>query len=131
MSGGFHMNQKETIIFNSRDEILRLAIADIVYFEADGNYTDIVTVNKLRSTVRMNLAEMEKTIAEKLGNNRTLFMRIGKRFIINMNYIYQVNIAKQRIILSDYRTFAFQINLSKDALKKVKDIVVKINQQTT
>ena len=48
-------------------------------------------------------------------------MRIGKRFIINMNYIYQVNVAKQVLVLSDFQTFAFQIPVSKEALKKVKE----------
>ena len=34
------------LFFNSRDELLRLDISKIVYFESDGNYTNIILTNK-------------------------------------------------------------------------------------
>ncbi len=112
------------IFYNSRDELHRIDISKIVYFEADGNYTDIVMVNKLRAAVLMNLSEMEKNLALQLGDGANCFMRIGKRFIINMQYVYSINVLKQQLILSDYDHFAFQISVSKDALKKMKDLVL-------
>ena len=113
------------IFFNSRDELHRIEVSKVVYFEADGNYTDIVMVNKLRASVCMNLGEMEKALAEQLGPTDKTFMRIGKRFIINMQYIYQINVLKQQLILSDYDHFAFQISVSKDALKKMKELMLQ------
>lgn len=118
------MTNKKYLFFNSRDELLRIDISKIVYFEADGNYTNIMTVNKLKGTVCMNLGEMERNLAEQLGEGASIFMRIGKRFIINMNYIYQIHVLKQHLILSDYDHFAFQITISKEALKKMKDLVL-------
>lgn len=112
------------VFFNSRDVLLRIDIDKIVYFEADGNYTDIIMVNKLRAAVCMNLGEMEQALASQVGEEAKRFMRIGRRFIINMNYIYQVNILKQQLILSDYDHFAFQISVSKDALRKMKDLML-------
>lgn len=112
------------IFFNSRDELLRIETSKIVYFEADGNYTDIVMVNKLRAAVCMNLSEMERALAIQLGPGDQTFMRIGKRFIINMEYVYQINTLKQHLILSDYDHFAFQITISKDALRKMKDLML-------
>lgn len=38
------------IFFNSRDELQRIEVSKIVYFEADGNYTTTVMVNKLRDS---------------------------------------------------------------------------------
>ena len=116
--------ETDLIFFNSRDELLRINPAKIVYFEADGNYTHIVMVNKLRGAVCMNLGEMERALAEQIGDEAHYFMRIGRRFIINMRYIYQINILKQQLILSDYDHFAFQINVSKDALRKIKDLML-------
>ena len=81
-------------------------------------------VNKLRAAVCMNLGEMEQALASQVGEEAKRFMRIGRRFIINMNYIYQVNILKQQLILSDYDHFAFQISVSKDALRKMKDLML-------
>lgn len=112
------------IFFNSRDELQRIEVSKIVYFEADGNYTDIVMVNKLRASVCMNLGEMEKALAVQLGDDSKQFMRIGKRFIINMHFVYSINILKQQLILSDYDHFAFQISISKDALRRMKELML-------
>ena len=117
---------KVYIFFNSRDELLRIDVSKIVYFEADGNYTDIVMVNKLRAAVCMNLGEMEKAIAAQIGDEAKTFMIIGKRFIINMRYVYSINVLKQQLVLSDYDHFAFQVNISKDALKKMKDLMLVV-----
>lgn len=115
---------KVYVFFNSRDELQRIDVSKIVYFEADGNYTDIVMVNKLKASICMNLGEMEKAIAEQIGEESRHFMRIGKRFIINMQYVYSINVLKQQLILSDYDHFAFQVNISKDALKKMKELML-------
>lgn len=116
--------EKVYIFFNSRDELQRIEISKIVYFEADGNYTNIMMINKLRATIGMNLGEMEKSLADQLGDDAKIFMRLGRGFIINMNYIYSINVLKQQLILSDYDHFAFQIGVSKDALKKMKDLMM-------
>ena len=113
------------IFFNSRDELQRIDVSKIVYFEADGNYTDVVMVNKLRASICMNLGEMEAMLASQLGDERKVFMRIGRRFIINMQYVYQINVLKQQLILSDYDHFAFQVSISKDALKKMKELMLQ------
>lgn len=115
---------KVYIFFNSRDELQRIDVSKIVYFEADGNYTDIVMVNKLRASICMNLGEMEKAIAAQIGDDAKVFMRIGKRFIINMRYVYSINVLKQQLVLSDYDHFAFQVSISKDALKKMKELML-------
>lgn len=114
------------LVFNSRDELVRMDITTIVYFEADGNYTQIVTVNKLKASVLMNLSQMIKALDEQLGEDAQLFMRIGKRFIINFRFIYQINVLKQTLVLSDGSRFAFQLSVSKDALRKVKELMLQI-----
>ena len=52
------------------------------------------------------------------------FLRLGKRFIINLDYVYQINVQRQFIVLSDYDHFAYKVGVSKDALKKLKQIMV-------
>ena len=113
------------IYFNSRDKLIRLDIEKIVYFEGDGNYTYIVTANKQKVCVTLNLAHTEEALASQLGDNAKQFMRIGKRFIINMNYIFQVDIQKQILMLSDCEHFLFQMPVSKEALKTVKELVIR------
>jgi DNA-binding LytR/AlgR family response regulator len=73
----------------------------------------------------MNLAHTEEALAAQLGDNARQFMRIGKRFIVNMNYIFQVDIQKQTLMLSDCERFLFQMPVSKEALKTVKELVIQ------
>ena len=51
---------------NSRDEFLRMNIQNIIFFEADGNYTNIILANQLKGVVGMNLAQMQKLLSANL-----------------------------------------------------------------
>lgn len=116
--------EQQYLVFNTKTELLRLEVSKIVYFEGDGNYTQIVTANKLKTVVCQNLTQMEKYLSEKLSDGCHVFMRVGKRFIVNTSYIYQINIHKQQLILSDYDHFAFALGISKDALRQMKELLV-------
>ena len=116
---------QKIVYFNSRDKLIRLDIQKIVYFEGDGNYTYIVTANKQKVCLTINLAHTEEALASQLGEKAKLFMRIGKRFIVNMRCIYQIDIQKQLLMLSDCEHFLFQRPVSKEALKAVKELVIK------
>lgn len=120
----------EFIYFNSRDELLRIRTDKIVYFEGNGNYTTIVAANKLKSNVGLNLGVMEKSLASQLGQEASAFLRVGKRYIINTRYIFRINIQRQTLTLSDAALFAFDLNVSKEALKNMKQLIIKhINTQ--
>ena len=116
---------QQLIYFNSRDSLIRIDTSKIVYFEGDGNYTHIVTSNKMKSCLTMNLSHTEEALAIQIGEHAKRFMRIGKRFIVNMGYIYMVDISKQALILSDCEHFVYHLPVSKEALKNVKELIVK------
>ena len=116
---------QKIIYFNSRDTLVRVDIQRIVYFESDGNYTYMVATNKLRSCLTMNLAHTEQALASQLGAQAHRFMRIGKRYIVNMRHIYQIDTLKQTRTLSDGASFVFQLPVSKEALKQVKALMVE------
>jgi len=111
------------IYFNSRDELLRIDLKRVAYFEADGNYTKIVSINGLSSMVLLNLGKMEAFISLRSKEENRMFARIGKRFIVNLSFIYSLNLLKQELILSDQRFFTEKISISKDALKKLKELL--------
>lgn len=113
---------KEYLYLNSRDELLRLDINNIVFFEGEGSYTHIVSANNLKSVLSINLSKLQLILNEKLKSNSTIFARIGKKYIINLNHIYSINIASQHLILSDGLTFVYKLNVSRDALKKLKKL---------
>jgi len=112
------------LYFNNRDELLRLEVDSIVYFESEGNYTNVVMTNKLKNKVTCNLSMMETILSKRLGEKSFSFMRIGKRFIVNLRFIQSICIHRQQMVVSDCLHFAYQLPISKEALKKVKDIIV-------
>lgn len=109
---------------NSRDEFLRIDVSKIVYFEADGNYTNIILSNRLKGVVCMNLARMQKMLTDRLKEQASIFIRVGKKYIINRVHVCQINILRQSLLLSDGENFAFQLNISRDALKKLKELYI-------
>ena len=113
------------IYFNSRDKPIRIELNKIVYFEGDGNYTYMVAINSHKTCLTINLLHTEEALTEQVGLQMKTFMRIGKRFIVNMRYIYQVDLQKQALILSDCQRFFYQLPVSKDALKRVKDLIIE------
>ena len=116
-------NKPRIIYFQSRDEFLRVDLAAVVYFEADGNYTRFVSINGLSTLIFMNLGKMEQLLSLRFKDAPGTFVRIGKRFILNLNYIYRINTLKQELTLSDQRTFTQTLSLSKIALKALKDLI--------
>lgn len=118
------MNRTKYLYLNSRDEFFRVDISKIVYFESDGNYTNIILNNKMKGTVCMNLAQMQSILSESLKDAAGIFARVGKRHIINLTFVYQIAILRQKLTLSDGENFEYQISVSKDALKKLRDMYV-------
>lgn len=118
------MNKTKYLYLNSRDEFFRVDISKIVYFESDGNYTNIILNNKVKGTVCMNLAQMQSILSKSLKDAAGIFARVGKRHIINLTFVYQIAIQRQKLTLSDGENFEYQINISKDALRNLRDMFV-------
>ncbi len=112
------------LYLNTRNELIRLDCSKIVYMEGDGNYTSIVLANKQKVTICMNLSRMQQFISESLRERASLFARVGKRFIINLNYVYKVQPLLQSLVVTDGENFTFQLGVSKEALKQLKDLLV-------
>jgi len=115
----------EWLFFSSRDE-LKVKVSSIMYFEADGNYTSIVMTNKMRASVCMNLSAMERVLADRLKENITVFARIGKSYILNLRYVYQMNVQRRKLVMADFQSSSYTLDLSKRALQTLKEMIVKI-----
>ena len=116
------------IFFNSRDELLRIEIGKVVCFEADGNYTNIILANKLKCTVPLNLTQTAKVLEDSLKKEAMQFVRLGKKCIVNIEYVYRINVLKQTLVLSDFSEFIYQVNMSREAAKKLKEVIVQLKR---
>lgn len=111
------------IIFNNRNELIRINPMDVVYYEASGNYCYATFGNKLKVMLPVGLTDMERILTAQLRERARTFLHIGKRFIVNTEFILKVNVPRQQLTLSDMRhPTAFQLPVSKEALKKIKQM---------
>lgn len=124
-------SEPQYLILNTRDELLRIDVGTIVYFEAEGNYTHIVLENGTRSTVCMNLGVMQRVLDERLQARAAVFARVGKRHIVNLNCVYLISLSRQRLFLSNGRTYSYQLDISKEALKALRELYVQSFQSLT
>lgn len=118
------------LFLNSRDELYRIDINTIAYFEAEGNYTTFVLVNGQKGVTGMNLMQMQTRLSDSLGERAALFARIGKRHIVNLSYVFSIKPLKGQLTLSNGTSFAFTLSVSKEALKSLKDMMINTLKTT-
>lgn len=116
------MDKKPNIlIFNTRDELLKIDLEKVVCFEAESNYVRITLKNGLDCLIRMSLGKMETILSTRTTPDK--FVRIGKRFIVNISFIFSINVLKQELVLSDQHSFVRTLSVSKEALKQLKELM--------
>lgn len=115
-----------SLLFNTRDEQTKVDLGKVVYFESDGNYTHIVFINNYKVTVSVSLSAIERLLEEQLKENARQFVRIGRQYIVNRYFIFQINVLKQRLLLSNMESLpVFSLSVSKEALKVLKELQIK------
>ena len=116
-----------SIIFKTRNELVKVDINNMIYAEADGNYVYIHMRNGMKLMITMSLQTFESVITKTLEreNDRT-FIRIGRKYIVDKKYITVINVSKQRLVLTDAdRISPISINIPKEALKNIKQKLIE------
>lgn len=115
-----------SLLFNTRDEQTKVDLGKVVYFESDGNYTHVAFINNYKVTISVGLAAIEKLLEEQLKENARQFVRIGRQYIVNRHFIFQINVLKQKLLLSNMESLpVFSLTVSKEALKVLKELQIK------
>lgn len=113
------------LIIKTRDELLRIKIGQILYFEADRNYTKLLLSNNIQFTFAINIGKIEELLEKQVPGCKAILMRVGKSHIINKNHILQINLPKQRLLLLTEEGKPKELIISKDPLKALKDSLEK------
>lgn len=114
-----------SIVFATSTELVRIPADAVVYVTADGNYSTIKMADGGEYTLTLQLGQVERRIADSVDNDDNRFIRIGKSLIVNRQYISYINPTRQRLTLSDSRTFRYDRSASREALKALKDLIEK------
>lgn len=112
--------------FNTRDEFYRVPIGRIVFFVADKNYTILQLSNGKTLMFTFSLQKMQEYIISSLGVSARAFARVGRSHIVNLSYVYHIDIMKQRLVLyAERESLEYIIPVSKEALRSLRSVFVK------
>lgn len=120
------MHRRKNIIISKGTELLRIPPECLMYVSADGNYSNIVTSDGSTRLVTFQLGQLEDAISSQLGDDGMIFLRLGRGLIINTEYIFFVDVSKQKLILSDFRGNSHELSASKEVLGKLKAYIESI-----
>ena len=112
----------KNLSFFTSVELVRVPAEHIVYISAEGNYSTIVMADGSKYLLTMQLGQVERSVSEMLVSDDQ-FVRIGKSLIINCDYITYIHPSRQKLILSDCRTFRNEVSASRESLKALKEFI--------
>lgn len=113
------------LLFSTSSETVRVPSDAVVYVTADGNYSALHMADGECFVLTLQLGQIEKRIAEMLDKDDWRFIRIGKSLIVNREFIAFINPVRQRLVLSDCRSFRHEVSASREALKALKEHLEK------
>ena len=119
------------IIFNTRDELIKVDIDKMIYAMAEDNYVHLFFRNGQSVMVTTTLQSLEQLILSVIAKNKKgVYTRIGRKYIVNNTYIMQINTLKQQLVLSDMDVIKpITLNISKEALKVLKSSITENKKQ--
>lgn len=121
--------------------LMRVAVDEIVYVKADGNYCDLVMINGRSRKMTFQLHHFEENF--KLLQNAREFIRVGRSLIVNRQYVQVIDLLGQTIIFGGKHVIRgmredhpngqvsslrdgkdiYTVKVSRDALKELKELL--------
>lgn len=117
------MSMDEHIVISTSADLLRIAAAELVYAEADGNYTTLMLTDGERRVVTLQLGQMEKLIASQMPQAAQGFVRIGKSLIVKLDSVRYIHPSRGVLELANSTGQKHELSASRDALRLLKEMI--------
>lgn len=117
-------NEPHTVYFNTRDELTKVCLDDVMYAVSDGNYITL----KFRSGRTLSLlASMQSFIQVTETITDVHFTRVGRSHVINLAYVSQVNSLRHSITLvDDQMKMTAELTVPKEAIHQLRQILAEL-----
>ena len=113
------------LIISNSTELVRIAANRIICIKAEGNYCDIYQLGNIKKTVTLQLGQIQDKLIEQLPEYVNDFARVGKSLIVNINYVYNINLTTQKLVLMYDKASSYEDKASREALKDLKERIEK------
>ena len=111
------------LVIERNTEYLRIPTHRLVYVSSDGNYSYVWMQDCSKQMVSLQLGLIEDKLADLMGDDCE-FVRIGKSLIVNIDFVHQIDISKQKLVLSDCFQCKYDLTASREALLKLKSYIM-------
>ncbi len=116
------------LVIETTANLLRIPLESLVYVRAEGNYSRIFTVldvvkGSKGTLVTYKLGWIHNSLSDVIGDVADKnIVRAGKSHIINLDFVSEINISQQTLVLSDCDRFNVVLSdgLSREVLKSLK-----------
>ena len=110
----------EVLIISKGTEMLCVPVDRLAYVSSDGNYSTVVTLDSRQHIVSYQLGQVASLIEEQIGDAASRSSRLGRCLIVNLDFVFFIDISKQVLILSDCLHFYEELSAPREALIKLK-----------
>lgn len=132
--------EQALIIPNSRETYF-IPVSQILYIKADGDYINIYLTNndpiqirrekgndgkteistiKYELQLAIQLGYVDKIIEKSSNKIRKHLVRIDRSYIINIDYIFKINLTESNIYLMDPSNRIYPLRISRERLTELK-----------
>lgn len=115
------------IVISKGTELVRVPVDRLIFIESEGNYSFLVTYDVRKVLIPLQLGQIEEILNEQLGDDVDNIVRIGRGLIINCDFVHQIDLSKQRLILSDCAGVWYELKASRVALTQLKTLIETMN----
>ena len=115
-----HQTMEKRIAISKGTDLFLIPARRLVYISSDGNYSNAVTQDGRSLLLSYQLGQLEDMIADQLGETGFDFVRLGRKLIVNMDFVHYIDVARQQLILSDCAGCRHELNASREVLIKLK-----------
>lgn len=110
-------NDFPRLCLNMHDELYVIDLSMTVYFMADDHYTHVYYANGMRFMVPFGLSRIEERFALMAVHHPHPFRRVGRKYIVNMTLVHNVNVTKQTLTLLADSSKMVTLQVSKPVLR--------------
>lgn len=114
---------KEYLVIGNNIELFRIAIEDILYVLARGNYSVFYFTYGDTVSVPLSIGKVGECINKLCPQTSKDFVRVGRSLMINMSHILYVNLSDEKLVLLDRNKERKEVRASKTSLKELAELI--------
>ena len=104
------------LCLGGHDEMYLINLEMVMYFQADDHYSHVYYATGATFMISYGLSQIETFIAEQ-HPHQSNFLRLGRKYVVNISFLFHINTVKQIILLTDLNGTSHSLHIAKPVLR--------------